>query len=90
LVRGATALEQRRLSLGQFPYQWLFPGPRSRHVLANATSAIDGTIQTAQLITEYTVSDGMQFVLRGIVVGILNAVGWVEGGTNFTFTLTVT
>lgn len=87
LVQGARALEDPKSSIGTYPYQWLFPGPHSRQVLANNTIAITGPGNT-DLILFYQVPDGMIFSLRGIVWGFIGT-GWLEGSTQLVFNTTV-
>jgi hypothetical protein len=88
LVQGARALEDPKSSIGTYPYQWLFPGPHARQVLANNTIAITGPGNT-DLILLYTVPDGMIFSLRGVVWGFIGT-GWNEGSSQLVFNMTVT
>lgn len=88
LVKGARALEDPKSSIGTYPYQWLFPGPHSRQVLANNTIPITGPGNT-DIILEYLVPDGMIFSLRGIVWGFIGN-GWSEGSNELVFNTTVT
>lgn len=87
-VEAARALATPRRALGIFPYQWLFPGPHSKQVLANASIPLAGPTFSNDILT-YTVPDGMIFSLRGVVIGCLDPT-WVEGTIALTFTLTVT
>jgi hypothetical protein len=82
------ALENPRRLLGRWPYQWLFPGPNSRHVLANAAEPLPASGVTVQVLS-YQVPDGLRFSLRALVFGF-NGAGWTEGTpTGISFTLQV-
>jgi hypothetical protein len=88
LVEAAAAIDNPRRALGKYPYQWLFPGPNSRHVLANGQlvlPAIGGT----GLVVNYMVPDGLRFSLRAVVFAF-EGTGWNEGtATGLSFTLLV-
>jgi hypothetical protein len=82
------ALESPRRALGKWPYQWLFPGPNSRHVLANAAFKVV-TSPATNVILSYQVPDGLRFSLRGIVFAFFGT-GWNEGDpAGLSFTLQV-
>lgn len=84
----AEALESPRRLLGRWPYQWLFPGPNSRHVLANQSAPLPASGLSVSVLT-YQVPDGLRFSLRAIVFGF-NGTGWTEGSpTGISFTLQV-
>lgn len=90
-IEAAGALEDRRRLVGRYPYQWIFPGPNSRHVLAGANSAQPVPAGAGSLVTVviYEVPDGLRFSLRGIVFGF-DGTGWQEGTqTGLAFTLQV-
>jgi hypothetical protein len=88
LVTAAELLTSQKRALGKWPYQWLFPGPNAKHVLANSTVAIPGAASTA-VVLSYQVPDGYRFSLRAIVFGFFGA-GWNEGtATGLSFTLLV-
>lgn len=90
LVQGARALEDPKSSIGTFPYQWLFPGPHSRQVLANNTIPITGPGNTDAILdgAGYQVPDGMIFSLRGVVWGFIGT-GWQEGSNQLVFNVIV-
>lgn len=86
LVEAGRALEDPRRQVGKWPYQWLFPGPNSRQVLANGTS-VAPTSGTPQTPLSYTVPDGYRFSLRAIVF-FYNGTLWHEGtATGLSFSL---
>jgi hypothetical protein len=88
LVTAAELLASPKRALGKWPYQWLFPGPNSRHVLANSSVAIPAATHTSVVLT-YQVPDGYRFSLRAVVFGFFGA-GWNEGtATGLSFTLDV-
>jgi hypothetical protein len=88
LVEVARSLEDPRRMLGKYPYQWVFPGPHSRQVLANGAVLLPaGAGATAQIL-KYQVPDGWRFSLRGVVFAFFGT-GWNEGVGDITFTLTV-
>lgn len=88
LIEGAGALESPKRAAGKWPYQWLFPGPNSRQVLANGQTAIP-PLNTSAPVVNYTVPDGMVFSLRAIVFAFFGT-GWNEGTvTGLFFTLNV-
>ena len=87
LVEAASALENPRRIIGKWPYQWLFPGPNSRHVLANDAEPVPAHSGGTVNLINYQVPDGWRFSLRGIVFGF-NGTGWNEGtATGLSFTL---
>lgn len=95
LIQAGRALtNDPRKSIGRYPYQWLFPGPHSKKVLAGPDQicTLTGPGNT-DLVMSYTVPDGMVFSLRGVVVGYLPgpaASVWMEGSNQLVFTLRVT
>jgi hypothetical protein len=90
LVSAAEAMADPQRMLGEYAYQWLYPGPNSRMVLANAVLALpdaSGGPVTSQLLT-YQVPDGWRFSLRGIVLQFLGS-GWNEGSGDLVFNVEV-
>lgn len=87
LVRAARALGDPRRKIGEFPYQWQFPGPDSDQVLANDVIAMPGAAAKT-LVLQYEVPEGVLFSLRGIVFDplVLDA-SWVEGSAGIVMTL---
>lgn len=88
VVAAGRTLEDRRLRLGAFPYQWLFPGPHSTMVLAHRTFDLTGG--SSGVVLEYKVPSGLQFSLRGVVFGATAEAAWIEGTGDLNFDLTVT
>jgi hypothetical protein len=76
-VQAAEALESPKRVLGKWPYQWLFPGPNSKQVLANAAVAIPTSTNTVDVV-QFVVPDGYRFSLRGIVMSFAGT-GWNQG-----------
>jgi hypothetical protein len=97
LVQGARSLETRERGAGVFPYQWLFPGPNSKQVLANGRVAMPAAYGTpAGIIPNgssqsalYTVEQGYRFSLRGLIFGCTTS-DFVDGSGDVVFNLTVT
>lgn len=88
MIEAGRALEDPRRLVGKYPYQWLFPGPNSRHVFAQGSILVPGA-GPASVIFNYSVQDGMRFSLRGLVFAF-NGTGWSEGtATGLSFTLQV-
>lgn len=88
MIEAGRALEDKRRLVGKYPFQWLFPGPNSRHVFAQGSLLVPAT-GPASVIFNYSVQDGMRFSLRGIVFAF-NGSGWAEGtATGLSFTLQV-
>lgn len=86
-VAAAEALESPRRLVGKWPYQWLFPGPNSRHVLVNDQASVPNGAHSTVQIAAYQVEDGLRFSLRGVVFAFEGA-GWNEGtATGLSFTL---
>lgn len=90
LVQASRALERRERGAGAWPYQWLYPGPNSRQVLATAQipSPHPGVAITP-IGLGYQVPEGLRFSLRGIVFGFAGT-GWVEASGALLFTLQIT
>jgi hypothetical protein len=88
LAGGALASPRRRV--GTWPYQWLYPGPNSRHVRAAVTAAtpFPAGFGTPLTLADYTVPNGYRFSLRGIVANN-NVSDWIEGDGNVVFNLVV-
>ena len=89
LVKAAQALEDPRRMMGVYPYQWMFPGPHSKHVLANGSIALPAIGSGATQVLGYQVPEGLRFSLRAIVFGFFGS-GWNEGTGNLEFNLFVT
>jgi hypothetical protein len=89
LISAARTLEDPKRLLGSFPYQWIFPGPHSRQVLANQTLPLPPAGTGPQQVLTYQVPDGLRFSLRGVVFAFFGT-GWNEGtSTQLIFTLQV-
>jgi hypothetical protein len=88
LVKAAGVLEDPARVLGTYPYQWMFPGPHSRHVLANGSIPVPTLAAGSTNILVYQVPDGWRFSLRGIVFAFFGT-GWDEGSGTLLFTLSV-
>lgn len=88
MIEAGRALEDPRRLIGKYPYQWLFPGPNSRHVFAQGSIALPA-VGPAQVVVQYQVQDGMRFSLRGLVFAFEGS-GWSEGTAGgLTWTLLV-
>jgi hypothetical protein len=88
LIQAARKLEDPKRLAGKWPYQWLFPGPNSRHVLANGTLEIPA-IGNTDTVLSYQVPDGYRFSLRAVVFNF-SGTGWQVGTpTGLAFTLEV-
>jgi hypothetical protein len=86
-VQAAEALENPRRLIGKWPYQWLFPGPNSRHVLVNDRASVPLGASSQVTLAKFQVEDGLRFSLRGIVFAF-EGTGWNEGTTSgLSFTL---
>ena len=89
LIQAARALSDPKRLLGTFPYQWIFPGPHSRQVLANQAIPLPAAGAGAVQILTYQVPSGLRFSLRGIVFAFFGT-GWNEGvAPGLSFTLQV-
>jgi hypothetical protein len=86
-TEAARALGGARRRAGLFPYQWMYPGPNSKHVLATGATAIIG--DQDYLILDYRVPEGLRFSLRAVVF-FSNNPTWSQGDGNITFNLNVT
>ena len=90
LMQAAGAMADPERMLGQYAYQWLYPGPNSRPVFANAVIPLpdaSGGPVTSQVLT-YQVPDGWRFSLRGIVLAFIGS-GWNEGSGDLAFNVEV-
>lgn len=77
---------------GEYPFQWLYPGPNSRIALPNGSVAIPaiatpGTPVTATILS-YTVPEGYRLSLRALTMNAF-ASDWQRGSGQLTFTLQV-
>lgn len=90
LVEAARTLGTAKRRAGTFPYQWLFPGPNSRHVRTQSSVNMTGSSygDTLSLNNPYLVPEGMRFSLRGVVVGS-TVPDWEQASGNLLFTLQV-
>lgn len=89
LIQAGRALEDKRRQAGVWPYQWLFPGPHSKHVLYNQYVNSPGPGAQATIGQPYVVPEGLRFSLRGIVFGYFGTSAWDEGTTEVEFSLQV-
>lgn len=87
LVAAAGALGDRRRLLGAYPYQWLYPGPNSKHVDAEGSAPVPAIGLTAETVS-YRVPEGLRFSLRGIVAQYFGT-GWTQGDGSLLWTLRV-
>lgn len=91
IPRGGRAVMDARQG-GKWPYQWLYPGPNSRHVLVRgsvATPAYASGGGTAVEVVNYVVPEGYRFSLRAIVVDGSQVSNWVPGSSDMLFNLHV-
>jgi hypothetical protein len=88
LVTAAQPLASPQRMMGTFPYQWQFPGPHAKHVLANAALALPTMDGSVNPILTYQVPTGLRFSLRGIVFQFVGD-GWVQGSLDLVFSLAV-
>ena len=90
-MAAAGAMADPERMLGEYAYQWLYPGPNSRPVFENGVIPLPdisgGSPVSAQVIT-YQVPDGWRFSLRGIVLDFIGS-GWVEGSGDLVFNVEV-
>lgn len=85
MVRAGDAAMRGRTA-GRWPYQWLYPGPNSRHVLARGSVATPDFGGVATVVT-YTVPEGWRFSLRGVVVDGSQVSNWIPGSGDMVFNL---
>ena len=88
LVMASRALEAPERGLGVFPYQWIFPGPNARPVIARAVATPPAPAGQSVQLMSYAVPTGERFCLTGVIFGYL-ANDWVEGSGSLLFTLSV-
>jgi hypothetical protein len=90
LVKAAKAIADPERMLGEYAYQWLYPGPNSRPVFANGViplpDASGGPVTAA--VVSYQVPSGWRFSLRGIVLAFIGS-GWAEGSGDLVFQVEV-
>jgi hypothetical protein len=89
LVKAAQPLASPQRMMGVFPYQWQFPGPHAKHVLANGTLALPPADASVNAILTYQVPTGLRFSLRGVVFQFVGT-GWIQGSGDLVFSLQVT
>ncbi len=79
MTDAARALAGARRRVGVYPYQWLWPGPNSKHVLLNGQVLIDSNTFSGDVtLINYTVPQGMRFALRGLFF-TSNSPIWQQG-----------
>lgn len=78
-MRGRTA--------GRWPYQWLYPGPNSRHVLARGSVATPAFNTPPAQVVSYTVPEGYRFSLRAVVIDGSQVSNWIPGSPDMQFNL---
>jgi hypothetical protein len=88
-TEAARALAGDRRRLGRFAYQWLFPGPNSKNVLARGEVLMPDAYGTPATVLTYQVPEGMRFSLRGIVIDC-SSPDWSLGSGDIVFTVRVT
>jgi hypothetical protein len=88
LVVAAQPLASPQRMMGTFPYQWQFPGPHAKHVLANDYLALPPADTSVNPILTYQVPTGLRFSLRGIVLQFVGN-GWVQGSGSLIFSVSV-
>jgi len=89
-VEAARTLGTAKRRAGVFPYQWLFPGPNSRHVLTKHSIDMSTTAYgtASDLSNVYLVPEGMRFSLRGVLVSSTVS-DFEQASGNLLFTLRV-
>jgi hypothetical protein len=88
IVRAGDAAMRGR-GAGRWPYQWLYPGPNSRHVLARGSAATPAFNSGGVAVVTYQVPEGYRFSLRAVVVDGSQVSNWVPGSGDMTFDLNV-
>lgn len=92
LVDYTRAIERSQEPKEEWPYNWVFPGSHSRHVLSQGSLPVPDYVAASGpatgVVLQYVVPDGMRFSLRGVVVAA-NVASWNQGSTDMTFTLAV-
>lgn len=71
----------------EWPYNWLFPGAHSDHVLAQGSVPTPDYGSSAPIL-QYVVPTAMRFSLRGLVLAG-NVASWVQGSGDLLFSLSV-
>jgi hypothetical protein len=87
-VRGGSAVMRGREG-GKWPYQWLYPGPNSRHVLVRGSVATPAFGDPAVVAVQYVVPQSYRFSLRAVVVDGSRVANWNQGSNDMTFNLHV-
>lgn len=92
LIRAAQPLASPKRAEGEYPSQWLWPGPNSKMAKPNGAVAIPAIVApatTAQAtILTYEVPEGFRFVLTRIALGAF-ASDWTPGSGQLLFTALV-
>jgi hypothetical protein len=88
VARGGDAVMRGRTG-GKWPYQWLYPGPNSRHVLERGSVATPAFAAAPAVVASYTVPEGYRFSLRAVVVDGSQVSNWVPGSSDMLFNLRV-
>ena len=88
-VEATRALGTSKRRAGIYPYQWLFPGPNSKHVRASNSVIMPAEYGSDAGIIDYTVPEGMRLSLRGIVFASTSP-DWEAGSGDLVFSLSVT
>jgi hypothetical protein len=70
LIQAARPLQTIRRGFGQYPYQWMFPGPNAKNVNAIGSILVPDPPAGASDIVSYQVAEGMRFSCRGLAVGV--------------------
>jgi len=89
LAESARALGTAERRAGRFPFQWLYGGPNSRNINAWGTAQMPANYGDEAVICTYTVSEGMRFSLRAIVMDS-TCPDWEQASGNLLFTLRAT
>lgn len=86
IVKAGDAAARGRTA-GRWPYQWMYPGPNSRHVLARGSAPTpDFNAGPADVVT-YIVPEGYRFSLRAVVIDGSQVSGWIPGSPDMQFDL---
>lgn len=80
-TQAAAALAGNRRRVGQFPYQWMFPGPNSKYVREYGQLLIPAAPSVDNVVTTYLVPEGLIFSLRGLVIDSTSP-DWTQGDPN--------
>lgn len=95
LIQAAQALEVIQRGSGKFPYQWIYPGPNARPVVATGILTVPGPPipaipkGTSADVVTYAVPTGERFSLRGVVFAVLSGTALAADNSNFNWSLIV-